>query len=120
LQTELNRLEEEKRRNMSLFINQVREELTDIWLSRCFMDKIDYRFQHPNYATLTVFEEEDFISDLYSEELLEKHETEVDYWRQFIERNKKIIDGVRLKIIIDLPDNLIHYPVQSYLRQSSL
>lgn len=96
----MNRLEEEKRRNMALFINQVRDELTELWTGKCFMTHCDMRFEHPNYARVTAFRQDDFTSDLYSEELLSKHETEVEFWRQFIERNQKIIDLVSTCVLL--------------------
>lgn len=94
LQRELERLEEEKRLNMGLFIKQVREELCELWLSNCFMTSIEDRFIESNYLGLTPFTIVDFNADLPTEELLEKHEREVEYWRSFVERNKKIIDMV--------------------------
>jgi len=93
-------LEEEKRQNIALFISQVREELKNLWISKCFMDEINDRFRHENYSDLTDFTEEDFISDLFTEELLQKHECEVEYWRSFVDRNIKIIDGVQTAFLI--------------------
>ncbi|CAL8122456.1 unnamed protein product [Orchesella dallaii] len=94
LHNEWERLEEEKRRNMALFIKQVREELCDIWVSKCFMTTGEIRFTEYAYSGVTPFAVTDFTSDLFTEELLEKHEKEVEYWRGFVERNQKIIDAV--------------------------
>ncbi|ODM95652.1 Protein regulator of cytokinesis 1 [Orchesella cincta] len=94
LHNEYDRLEEEKRRNMALFIKQVREELYELWVSKCFMTTGDVRFTEQVYLGITPFSITDFTSDLFTEELLEKHESEAEYWRSFVERNQKLIDGV--------------------------
>ncbi len=85
---------------MALFIGQVRDELTNLWKTKCFVNDVAFRFLSPNFAGLTSFSESDFGSEIYTEELLEKHEHEADYWRNFVDRNKKIIDGVSFIIII--------------------
>jgi len=95
LHRELERLEEEKRKNLAHFIKQVREELCDLWVSKCFMTSANARFTEQVYLEVTPFVIADFTSDLYTEELLEKHEKEVEYWRSFVDRNQKIIDVVR-------------------------
>lgn len=87
-------MEEEKRQNMSLFIRQCREELAAMWVKKCFMTSVQDRFMEANYLGITPFTITDFNSDVYSEELLEKHESELEYWKSFIERNKKIIEWV--------------------------
>lgn len=79
---------------MGLFIKQVREELCEIWLSKCFMANVQVRFIEPNYLEVTPFTLADFTTDVFVEELLDLHEKEVGYWRAFADRNKKIIDGV--------------------------
>lgn len=82
---------------MAVFIGQVRDELTAIWRTKCFMTDTAIRFTNPNYANLTDFSQYDFTSDIYMEELLDKHEREVEFWRSFVERNKKMIDLVSFK-----------------------
>ncbi|XP_021951997.1 protein regulator of cytokinesis 1 isoform X4 [Folsomia candida] len=94
LRSELKHLEEEKKRNIALFVGQVREELTALWKTKCFMEDTQFRFFSPTFASLTDFTETDFASEMYTEELLDVHEREVEYWRVFVERNKKMIDGV--------------------------
>lgn len=58
------------------------------------MEDTQFRFFSPTFASLTDFTETDFASEMYTEELLDVHEREVEYWRVFVERNKKMIDGV--------------------------
>lgn len=53
-----------------------------------------------NYMGITNFVITDFNDEVYTEELLEKHEKEVEFWKGFIERNRKIIEGVsRLRFL---------------------
>jgi hypothetical protein len=83
---------------MALFIGQVRDELVQLWAGKCFMSDWATRFSNENYD-VTPFTEEAFVSTYYDEELLEKHEEEAKFWREFVERNKKLIDSVRLKLL---------------------
>jgi len=87
-------MQEQKRLNMSRFIGQLRNELMEIWRSQIFLEKPEMRFSHPNYATVTAFTEADFDSDLYTEELLEKFEKELEFWKQFSEKNRHLVDLV--------------------------
>lgn len=80
--------------NMCLFITQCREELCDLWMNKCFMTSVQVRFMEENYMGITNFVITDFNDEVYTEELLEKHEKEVEFWKGFIERNRKIIEGV--------------------------
>lgn len=106
MECELARLEEEKKQNMALFIGQVREELSTLWTQSCFMTESAFRFRCANYIGLTPFTELDFRSDLYDEDLLDKHEAEVDFWRSFVERNRKLIDlvGKREELFLQYKD----------------
>lgn len=79
---------------MSLFTQQCRQEMCDLWVNKCFMTSVQDRFMEPNYLGLTSFAITDFNDEMYTEELLEKHEREVEFWKDFVERNKKIIEGV--------------------------
>ena len=81
LKRELDICEEEKKANMKSFILEIRSELKELW-EKCFVNVGDQE---------AFFEME---STDFSEELLEAHEAEVTKWKEYYEKNLKMIESV--------------------------
>ncbi|KAJ9583513.1 hypothetical protein L9F63_022131, partial [Diploptera punctata] len=74
LRKELERCEELKRRNMKLFVGEIRKELDD-WWKRCMITDEQKQSFLP------------YFSDCYTEDLLELHELEVNKYKNFYHDN---------------------------------
>ncbi|CAH1099643.1 unnamed protein product [Psylliodes chrysocephalus] len=78
LRTELQRCVQLKKANIKVFIDKLRQELSEVW-SQCHCSesvKNDFRFLN---------------SDCYTEDLLELHEVQLEKWRSYFEENRETL-----------------------------
>ncbi|XP_032795248.2 protein regulator of cytokinesis 1 isoform X1 [Daphnia magna] len=81
LERELTRLEELKRQNIERFIHAVRQDLIS-WWDRCYVSDAERRNFTPFYA------------EIYTEDLLELHEAQVEKYKELHTTNKDIFQKV--------------------------
>ncbi|KAI9562019.1 hypothetical protein GHT06_012984 [Daphnia sinensis] len=81
LERELARLEELKRQNIERFIHAVRQDLIS-WWDRCYVSDAERRNFTPFYA------------EIYTEDLLELHEAQVEKYKELHTTNKDIFQKV--------------------------
>lgn len=84
MQNELARLEELKRQNIERFIHAVRQDLIN-WWDRCYVSDTERRNFTP------------FHSDIYTEDVLELHEAQVEKYKELHNSNKEIFQKVYIK-----------------------
>lgn len=77
MERELTRLEELKRQNIERFIHSVRQDLIS-WWDRCYVSDVERRNFSPFYA------------EVYTEDLLELHEAQVEKYKALHTSNKDI------------------------------
>lgn len=77
LQMELDRLEEAKRENMELFINQLKQELEQMW-EKCYVGECEREAFAP------------YCAEEHSEEVFEAHQDEVERLKKHHQENKKL------------------------------
>lgn len=85
MERERSRLEELKRQNIERFIHAVRQDLIG-WWDRCYIPDSERRKFTPFYA------------EIYTEDLLELHESEVERLKELHNTNKEIFVKVSLLI----------------------
>ena len=81
LEREMARLNELKRQNIERFIHVIRQDLIN-WWNLCYVSDAERLSFTPFYA------------EIYTEELLELHETQVEKYKQLYTNNKEIFTKV--------------------------
>ncbi|XP_047485249.1 protein regulator of cytokinesis 1-like isoform X2 [Penaeus chinensis] len=77
LRAELSRLQELKQQNMARFINQLRREL-ETWWEKCYITDEEKNAFSP------------YLSEIYTEEILEAHDAEVQRLQEYYTENEKL------------------------------
>lgn len=80
------RLEELKRQNIEKFIHSVRQDLVT-WWDRCYVSDTERQGFTP------------FHAEIYTEELLQLHEAQVEKYEELYTSNKEIFSKVRILIM---------------------
>ncbi|XP_037775076.1 protein regulator of cytokinesis 1-like isoform X2 [Penaeus monodon] len=82
LRSELSRLQELKQQNMARFINQLRREL-ETWWEKCYITDEEKNAFSP------------YLSEIYTEEILEAHDAEVQRLQEYYTENEKLFLKVK-------------------------
>lgn len=77
LKKEITRCEEKKRQNIKIFVENIREEIRNLWEKCCFGESQKRKFLP-------------YFSDCYTEDLLGLHELEIERLKTFYEANKTV------------------------------
>ncbi|XP_046989178.1 protein regulator of cytokinesis 1-like isoform X2 [Schistocerca americana] len=77
LKTEITRCEEKKRQNIKIFVENIRQEIHNLWDKCCFGETQRRKFIP-------------YFSDCYTEDLLGLHELEIERLKKFYDTNKPL------------------------------